>query len=156
MTPAEVEASFAQDLASMGGGVTEKIFVDNILKQYKKTLFEWKEDVVRPKLLMTKLVRDRVKVTEEEIQAGYEAYYGEKIDCKVIYWPRGGEGDRRRRVRGDPGQRRGVRQQGPDAGQQPAPSRPPAIWTSRSAVTPPATTTWNEKRFVCSRARSAP
>ncbi len=94
VTPAEVEASFAQDIASMGGGVTEKIFVDNILKQYKKTLFEWKEDVVRPKLLMTKLVRDRVKVTEEEIQAGYEAYYGEKIDCKFIYWPKS-EKDRR-------------------------------------------------------------
>ncbi len=89
VTPAEVEASFAEDVASMGGGITEKMFVDNILKQYKKSLFEWKEDVVRPKLLMTKLVRDRVKVTEEEIQAGYEAYYGEKIDCKVIYWPRG-------------------------------------------------------------------
>ena len=88
VTPAEVEASFAQDIASMGGGITEKIFVDNILKQYKKTLFEWKEDVVRPKLLMSKLVRDRVKVTEEEIRAGYEAYYGEKIDCKIIYWPK--------------------------------------------------------------------
>ena len=88
VTPAEVEASFAQDIGSMGGGITEKMFVDNILKQYKKSLFEWKEDVVRPKLLMTKLVRDRVKVAEEDIQAGYEAYYGEKVDCKIIYWPK--------------------------------------------------------------------
>ena len=71
------------------GGLTEKMFVENVLKQYKKTLFEWKEDVVRPKLLMGKLVRDRVKVTEEEIQACYDAHYGEKVDCKMIYWPRG-------------------------------------------------------------------
>jgi hypothetical protein len=86
VTPAEVEASFASDLAS--GGVSEKVFVENILKHYKKSLYEWKEDVVRPKLLMAKLVRDRVKVTEEDIQAGYEAYYGEKIDAKVIFWPK--------------------------------------------------------------------
>ena len=88
VTPAEVEASFAQGLAGMGS-VSEQMFVDNVLKQYKKTLFEWKEDVVRPKLLMSKLVRDRVKVTEEEIQACYDAHYGEKVDCKMIYWPRG-------------------------------------------------------------------
>ena len=89
VTPAEVEAEFGQELAGMGGGMTEKIFVDNVLKQYKKTLYEWKEDVVRPKLLMTKLVRDQVHVSEKQIQDCYDAYYGEKVDCKMIYWPKG-------------------------------------------------------------------
>ena len=91
VTQAEVEAALAEDLSKMGPGVDEKVFVDKVLKQYKKTLYEWKEDVIRPKLLMTKLVRDRVKVTEEDIRAGFDAYHGEKIDCKVIYWPRGEE-----------------------------------------------------------------
>jgi hypothetical protein len=84
-TPAEVEAEFAQELATMK--LDQKQFVDGILKQYKQTLYEWKEDVVRPKLLMTKLVHDRVTVTENDVKAGYDAYYGEKIDCNVIYWP---------------------------------------------------------------------
>ena len=62
------------------GGITQAEFVNNILKQYKKTLYEWKEDVIRPKLLLAKLVHDRVKVTDEDIQAAYDAYYGEKVD----------------------------------------------------------------------------
>lgn len=85
ITAAEVEASLAEDLGHMG--VDQKTFVNNVLKQYKKTLYEWKEDVIRPKLLMTKLVRGRVTVSEEEIRAGFDAYYGEKIDCQLIYWP---------------------------------------------------------------------
>ena len=44
--------------------------------------------MVRPKLLMTKLVRGRVTVTEEDIKAAFEAYHGEKVDCRVIYWPK--------------------------------------------------------------------
>ena len=90
VTPAEVEASFAEDLANMGN-ITQADFVDKVLKQYKKTLYEWKEDVIRPKLLMGKLVHDRVQVTEEDIRAGFDAYHGEKIDCQLIYWPRAEE-----------------------------------------------------------------
>jgi len=90
VTAAEVEASFAEDLAGMGN-ISQADFADKVLKQYKKSLYEWKEDVIRPKLLMSKLVRDRVKVTEEDIQAGFEAYHGEKIDCQLIYWPKGEE-----------------------------------------------------------------
>jgi PPIC-type PPIASE domain len=85
VTAAEVEASLAEDLGHMG--VDQKTFVNNVLKQYKKTLYEWKEDVIRPKLLMTKMVRSHVTVSEEEIRLGFDAYYGEKIDCRLIYWP---------------------------------------------------------------------
>ena len=81
VTAAEVEASLAEDLGAMN--VDQKTFVNNVLKQYKKTLYEWKEDVIRPKLLMTKLVRSRIVVTEEEIRTGFEAYHGEKIDCQL-------------------------------------------------------------------------
>jgi hypothetical protein len=90
VTPAEIEASLAEDLKGMGG-LTQADFVNRILKQYKKTLYEWREDVIRPKLLLGKLVHDRVKVTDEDIQAAYNAYYGEKVDCRIIFWPKGEE-----------------------------------------------------------------
>jgi PPIC-type PPIASE domain len=90
VTPAEIEASLAQDLKGMGG-ITQADFVNRILKQYKKTLYEWREDVIRPKLLLSKLVHDRVKVTDEDVRAAYDAYYGEKVDCRIIFWPKGEE-----------------------------------------------------------------
>ncbi len=90
VTAAEVEASFAEDLANMGN-ISQADFVEKVLKQYKKSLYEWKEDVIRPKLLMGKLAHDRVQVTEDDIRAGFEAYHGEKIDCQLIYWPKAEE-----------------------------------------------------------------
>ncbi len=90
VTPAEIEAALAEDLKGMGG-ITQADFVNRILKQYKKTLYEWREDVIRPKLLLAKMVHDQVKVTDEDIQAAYNAYYGEKVDCRIIFWPKGEE-----------------------------------------------------------------
>jgi RNA polymerase sigma factor (sigma-70 family) len=90
VTSAEIEASLAQDLKGLGG-VTQADFVTRILKEHGKTLYEWKEDVIRPKLLLGKLVHDRVKVTDEEVQAAYNANYGEKMDCRIIFWPKGEE-----------------------------------------------------------------
>ncbi len=88
VTAAEVEADLAETLKGMQ--LDKRRFVEDVLKkQYHKTLYEWKEDVIKPKLLMTKLCRDRVHATEEEIQKAYEAYYGEKIDAKIILWPKG-------------------------------------------------------------------
>jgi hypothetical protein len=90
VTAAEVEADLAETLKGMQ--LEQKRFVDDVLKkQYHKTLYEWKEDVIKPKLLMTKLCRDHVHATEEEIQKAYEAYYGEKVDCRLILWPKGDE-----------------------------------------------------------------
>jgi hypothetical protein len=85
VTAAEVEAGLQEDL--VGLAVDRKQFVDQVLKKYDKTLYEWKEDVIKPRLLMSRLCRDRVKVTEEDIKMAYEAYYGEKIDCRIILWP---------------------------------------------------------------------
>lgn len=85
VTAAEVDAALAEDIKGLK--VNVKDFVHKVLKQYGKTLYEWKEDVLRPKLYMTKLVRDRVQVTEEDLQKAFEAYYGEKMDCRIIMWP---------------------------------------------------------------------
>ena len=72
----------------LGANITYNDFVNQILKKrFNKTLYEWREDVVRPKLLMAKLCRDRVKITAEDVQKGFEAYYGEKVECRIIMWP---------------------------------------------------------------------
>jgi len=86
ITEAEVDAALADDLKAMNVP-TVKDFVNVVLKKYQKTLYEWKEDVIRPKLALAKLCRDQVKVTEEELHNAFEAYHGEKVECQMIMWP---------------------------------------------------------------------
>src|SRR5947208_8627287 len=86
VTPTEINASLQADAAALG--VTAKEFTDQILKRYGKTLYEWKEDVIRPRLIMEKMCRSRVAVTREVLVAAFEAKYGEKVDCKIIMWPK--------------------------------------------------------------------
>jgi hypothetical protein len=89
VTQAEVDAALAEDLKGMN--VTLEIFVNDVLKNYRKTLLEWKQDVIRPKLQMTKLCRDRVQVTDKDYQDAFDAYYGEKVECRMILFPKGEE-----------------------------------------------------------------
>src|SRR5260370_40906606 len=44
------------------------------------------EEGVKPRVLTTKLGRGRVQVTDEEIHVAFEAYYGEKVECRMIMW----------------------------------------------------------------------
>jgi hypothetical protein len=89
VTAAEVEADFQETIKGLGPGVTIKEFVNQVLKPRNKTLYEWKEDVVKPRILLSKLSRDRVQVTDEDLQLAFEAHYGEKVDCRIILWPKG-------------------------------------------------------------------
>jgi hypothetical protein len=85
VTQGEIEAALNEDLKSLH--VNLRDFEDKILKQYHKSLFEWKEDVIKPKLLMTKLCRDRVKATEKDFEDAFQAHHGEKIECRMILFP---------------------------------------------------------------------
>jgi parvulin-like peptidyl-prolyl isomerase len=85
ITPAEVEASFQQELDSQK--ISQADFVKTVLPRYKKNLIEWKEDTLRPRLLMTRLCQTQVTWTEEEIRKAFEAVYGEKLECRMILWP---------------------------------------------------------------------
>jgi hypothetical protein len=89
VTDTEVEAALTEELKQMQ--VSLKDFVEKILKKYEKSLFEWKEDVIRPRLAMTKMCKDRIQVTDEDFRNGFEAYYGEKVDCRLIVYPPGEE-----------------------------------------------------------------
>jgi hypothetical protein len=85
VTAAEIDAKLAEDLKGLQ--INKLDFVKRMLKQYNKTLYEYKEDVIRPQLLLSKLARDRVNITEEDLRNAFEAYYGERVECKVIVWP---------------------------------------------------------------------
>jgi hypothetical protein len=87
VSDAEVDAQLDEDIKSFGGNITMKDFVNVILKRYNKTLYEWREDVIRPKLALTKVCRHQIQVTEEDIQKAFEAHFGEKIECRMIVLP---------------------------------------------------------------------
>ncbi len=89
VTAAEVENSLSEDLKGLN--VDRKTFVDKVLKNYRKNLYEWKEDVIRPKLMLSKLVRSRVKVTDDDVKKAFEAYYGEKVECRIVMYEKGFE-----------------------------------------------------------------
>jgi len=81
----EIEAGMEADLKAFN--VDRKHFEKNLLSKMGKNLYEWREDVVKQRLLMTKMCKSRVKCTEDDVKKGFEAYYGEKLSCRVILWP---------------------------------------------------------------------
>ncbi len=80
----EIESGLNEDLRGMGISLAD--FQKHVLPRYSKTLFEWTEDVIRPRILLGKMCRDRVKVTEEDIKKAYENRHGERRQAKVICW----------------------------------------------------------------------
>jgi hypothetical protein len=93
VSDAEVDARFQEDLRSLSKGIpiTPKEFEANILRRFNKTLFEWKEDVIRPKLMMEKLVRPVVAINEQDVKDGFEARFGPKVECRMIVLEKGNE-----------------------------------------------------------------
>jgi hypothetical protein len=83
VSDAEVEAQLIEDLRIMNCVKIED-FVTTVLRRYNKTLYEYKEDVIRPKLAMAKLVRPSIVVTEDDLKMGFEAHYGPKVRCRMI------------------------------------------------------------------------
>ncbi len=79
----EVEAAFGKEMNSLGG---DRAALDQILRNTNKTLLEWKEDVIRPRLLLRKLCQDRVRVGERALRQAFEAEYGEKVECQMVLW----------------------------------------------------------------------
>jgi hypothetical protein len=85
VTAAEVDAALADDLKGLS--VNKLDFVKKILKHYNKTLYEWKEDVIKPRLMLNKLCRERITVTDDDLRQCFEAHFGEKVRCRIIMWP---------------------------------------------------------------------
>jgi parvulin-like peptidyl-prolyl isomerase len=85
VTEAEVDAGLAEDLKKLN--VDERVFRKQLLNGYGKTLYEYREDAVQSRLMLAGLARDRVKVTDDELRMAFEAYYGERLECRIILWP---------------------------------------------------------------------
>jgi PPIC-type PPIASE domain len=92
VTPQEVEAIIEQDCAKLG--MDRAKFVDLVLTQkYGKSLQEWREDVIKPRLILQAMCKAQLKVDDVELKKVYDALYGEKIQVKVIVWPKERERD---------------------------------------------------------------
>ncbi|MGH6682238.1 MAG: peptidylprolyl isomerase, partial [Bradyrhizobium sp.] len=87
----EIDAALAEQL--QGFAIDQKTFVTTLLARYHKNLYEWKEDVIRSRLQMSKLCRSRVQISDEELHKAFESVYGEKIECQIILWPKKGGKD---------------------------------------------------------------
>lgn len=85
VTDAEVDAQLAADL---GPQINKRDFLDNYLRNRNMNLYEWRQDVLRPKILTTKLLREQARPTDEDLRKAFESYYGEKVVCQAIFWPK--------------------------------------------------------------------
>lgn len=84
VTTTEVSAGLEEDLRGLG--IELKDFEKHILPKYNKSLYEWVEDVIKPKLLLGKMCKDNVKVTDEDIKKEFENRFGERRQAKLICW----------------------------------------------------------------------
>jgi RNA polymerase sigma factor (sigma-70 family) len=86
----EVEAAVQEDMKSTELTRPEE-FEGTILKKHARSMLQWKEDAIKPRLCMAKLARLLVSVSEEDIRQAFEGAYGEKVECEIILWPKGQE-----------------------------------------------------------------
>ena len=116
VTDAEVEASILADCDTIH--VKKAEFVEKVVKKnFGQTIYEWKEDVVKPRLLLTKLVKNEIKVSDDDLHKAFEAEYGRKVNVRVIIWPRGEEQIAMREYDAVRKDDQGFRSQGPQPSQ---------------------------------------
>jgi hypothetical protein len=86
ITEAEITAQLADDVKAMGINAAD--FESKVLKRFNKTLFEYREDVIRPKLALAKFCRDRITISADDLKNAFEAKYGPKVQCRMIVLPK--------------------------------------------------------------------
>jgi hypothetical protein len=86
VSPQEMEAVLSDDMKGLG--VQRDQFIEQLLAKYNHTYYEWMEDVIKPRLMLKKLVQDQVKVDEADLKKQYEAIYGEKRRVQMVMWPK--------------------------------------------------------------------
>ena len=55
-------------------------------RNQQTTIESFRNNTMRPLVMLKKLTRDNVKITEEDIQKGYEANYGPRARCLAIFF----------------------------------------------------------------------
>jgi len=101
-TREEIDAILIEDLMGLGiyrepppGGKREDAikqmkvdFVQQILPKRGMSLFEWEEDVLKPRILLGKMCRPNVQVTQQDLDQAIENRFGEKRQARMIIWPK--------------------------------------------------------------------
>jgi len=83
VTDREVQAEImAQMKASSSANMAE--FEKSMLRPMKTNLVEWREDVVRPQLLIRKMAESQLAVSDEDLRREFASRYGEKVACRII------------------------------------------------------------------------
>jgi parvulin-like peptidyl-prolyl isomerase len=86
VTPQEIDAIIDGDCGKLG--MNKDQFIKVVLEQkYNTTLKEWRDDVIRPRLVLQKMCEGSIQITEPELKKVYENLYGEKVLCRIILWP---------------------------------------------------------------------
>lgn len=87
VTPQEISSIIDEDCAKLK--MSKADFLKTVLAQkYGKTETEWREDVIKPRLMVQAMCRQQLNLSEDELKKVYENLYGEKVQCKVILWPK--------------------------------------------------------------------
>jgi hypothetical protein len=90
ITDAMVEAEFLNQFKAIRDQVphmTLRDFEKTVLGPRRMTLVEFKEDVIRPKLMVRQYVLPMVQVTQEDLVKGFEGRFGPKVECRMIVLP---------------------------------------------------------------------
>jgi hypothetical protein len=82
VTDAEIDQAMLLDLGRMQ--IQPRDFLKSVLKRYNMTFFEYRQDVVRPQLMMGKYAGTQVTVDDKDLLEAYEAEFGEKMDVRLI------------------------------------------------------------------------
>jgi RNA polymerase sigma factor (sigma-70 family) len=90
----EIEAALKEEMKAMACSSLNDLET-TISQRFKGSLSEWKEDIIKPRLCLTKLARMHVSAGEDDVRQAYEGAYGEKVECQIILWPKGQEEDAR-------------------------------------------------------------
>jgi RNA polymerase sigma factor (sigma-70 family) len=84
VTDAEIDAAFDADVKGLTA--TRDEFVKVVLPKYVKTEGEWRDDVIRPRLLIQKMLGEQVTVTDDDLKKLFERKYGERRGVRMILW----------------------------------------------------------------------
>jgi parvulin-like peptidyl-prolyl isomerase len=85
----DIEQEIVRAAASLGktkpdGSPDVEAWIKQATEEQGITIERYRHDVVWPSVALKKLVGERIEVTKEDIQRGYEANYGERVRCRAI------------------------------------------------------------------------
>lgn len=89
ISSSEIDGGLEYDLR--GARAELEPFVQYIRERYGKSLAEWKQDVIRPRLQLGKMCHKDIAITAEEMQKAFISRYGEKREAQLIVWPKKAE-----------------------------------------------------------------